>query len=121
MRKITHTILMIFGWVATACFGIPAGIVILATAFEMKSWQQLYRLATFDYMSFVDSLDAGGAANDFFVALAALLVSCTIWVVMTWKSPARTPRTVMALVFAVFAACLVYGVEHTRVGHVPWD
>ncbi|WP_157381372.1 hypothetical protein [Burkholderia ubonensis] len=119
MKKIALKISRVIGWVLVVCIGVPAAGIILVTIGEVKSWHQLYRLITFDYMSFVDSLDAGGAANDFFVALAGLTISATVWVMLTYKSPARIPRIVASVVFAFLAFCLVYGVANTRVGQVP--
>ncbi|WP_126282748.1 hypothetical protein [Burkholderia stagnalis] len=119
MKKIAFKISRVIGWVLVVCFGVPATGIVLATIGQIKSWHQLYRLITFDYMSFVDSLDAGGAANDFFVALAGLAIASTVWVMLTYKSPARIPRIVASVVFAFVAFCLVYGVANTRVGQMP--
>ncbi|RBB38922.1 hypothetical protein DPV79_16215 [Burkholderia reimsis] len=119
MKKIALVIFRFIGWGLVASIGVPAAGITLATLGKIKSWHQFYRLITFDYMSFVDSLEAGGAANDFFIALAGLAIASTIWIVLTYKSPARTPRIIASTVFAFVAFSLVYAANHTRVGQVP--
>ncbi|WP_157636516.1 hypothetical protein [Burkholderia ubonensis] len=119
MNVIALKILKVIAWVGVVCIGAPAAIMILSTIGDLKSWHQFYRLITFDYMSFVDSVNAGGAANDFFIALAGLALSSSMWSALTPGARARIPRIIAATVFAFVAFCLVYGVANTRVGQVP--
>ncbi|QVN18272.1 hypothetical protein [Burkholderia pyrrocinia] len=98
-----------------------AGFILIGSALtSLQSFTQLDRLISFGYMSFVDSLEAGGqngAADSFFFGIGFLLLGS---LVLT-KSPSfeRLARRVACALFLFLAFCLAYVCIHPRIGEVP--
>lgn len=89
------------------------GVIIVNTAISAHSYS---RLLSYDYMSFVDSLD-NGAANDFYTAIGLCLVGSTS-LGHFWKN--RTMRIVSSSLFVFISVSLVYALLHLRIGVRPF-
>lgn len=109
-------------WILVA--GIPSMIGLLfvvGTLFDIKSAEQLQRLLSFRYLSFVDSLEAGGVsgmANDFFIGIALLLLGSMLFTKV--EKVSRAARVVAGVLFLFVAACLVYACFTPQIGVRPF-
>lgn len=119
MKKAAFISCRVVGWSFVGITAVLSGIQLLETASAVRSWNDLYGLFTFAYMSFVDNTHGGDSSN-FFSAVGQLAISCAAWIVMTYKSPARIPRITLVVIYIFLAFCLAYGVQETRVGKIPY-
>jgi hypothetical protein len=82
---------------------------------------QLQQLLSFRYLSFVDSLEAGGIGgmtNDFFTGVGLLLLGSTLFTKV--ESVSRLARYVAGVIFTFVAMCLVFASLTPQIGIKPF-
>ncbi|MBN3773903.1 MULTISPECIES: hypothetical protein [Burkholderia] len=98
------------------------GLVFVAGTFaNLSTPDQLHRLLSYDYMSFVDSLvehNLGDFANNFYVGVALMLVGGTLLIRV--ERTRTVARIVTSLLFALLTFSLVYACLNPRIGTLPF-
>jgi hypothetical protein len=109
-------------WVLVAAVPSFIGLLfIIGTAFDIKSTSQLQQLLSFRYLSFVDSLEAGGISgmtNDFFTGVGLLLLGSTLFTKV--KRVSWLARCVAGVIFTFVAICLVFACLTPQIGVKPF-
>lgn len=94
---------------------------VAGTLIRVRSLDQLHRLLSYEYMSFVDS-QADGAigsiASDFFTGIALILIGSILFTKIEITS--QTARVVAAILFVLVALSLAYACFNLRVGVKPF-
>ncbi len=91
------------------------------TLLRLRGLDQLHRLLSYDYMSFVDSQAdgaLGSVANDFFTGIALMLVGCVLFTRVA--KTGRVAGVISAFLFVFVAVTLVYACLTSRVGTTPY-
>lgn len=96
-----------------------AGLVLTIGALAaLKSVDELHRLLTFDYVSFVDGRTVGGMASDFFIGVAMLLVGSVLF---TKVDCVRCLSKAVAGILLLFISLtLTYACLNPRIGIRPY-
>lgn len=103
----------------TASIVSLVGLVLsIGTLASLRSLDQLHRLLSYDYLSFIDSRAAGGMASDFFTGAALLLIGSVLFTKIERMS--RVGQTVAGLVLLFIAFTLVYACLNPRIGIRPY-
>ncbi|HIH2751060.1 TPA: hypothetical protein ACYLN4_006887 [Burkholderia lata] len=85
---------------------------------SLRSVDQLHRLLSYDYLSFVDGQTASGLATDFFTGIALLLIGSILF---TKTQRAGQVSKVVAGFLLVFIACtFIYACLNPRIGVRPY-
>lgn len=93
-------------------------VITLGALGALKSADELRRLLTYDYLSFVDGQTVGGMVSDFFIGLATLLIGS---VLLTKVDRVRRLGKVAAGVLLLFISLtLVYACLNPRIGVRPY-
>ncbi|MFM0646658.1 hypothetical protein PQR14_20225 [Paraburkholderia bryophila] len=111
-------ILLIFLASVVSLIGL---LFVIGTIVDIKSIDQVRRLLSFKYLSFVDSLEAGGISgmtSDFFTGVGLLLLGSTLFTRVDKVS--RAAHAIAGVVFIFFAACLVYACLTANTGARPF-
>lgn len=94
------------------------GLVFIGeTLVSLRSLDQLHRLLSYDYLSFVDSRAVGGMTNDFFTGVALLLIGSVLFIKV--ERTHRVGKIVAGLLLLFIALTLVYACLDTRIGIRP--
>lgn len=94
---------------------------VVGTLSRVRSLDQLHRLLSYDYMSFLDSQAdgaVGNVASDFFTGIALILVGSTLFTKI--EKTSQTARVVAAILFAFVALSLGYACLNLRIGVKPF-
>lgn len=95
------------------------GLVLTIGALSaLKSFDELRRLVTYDYVSFVDGQVVGGMVSDFFVGVALLLVGSVLFTKV--DRVRRYSKLTAGILFLFIALTLVYACINPRVGIRPY-
>jgi hypothetical protein len=98
------------------------GLVFVAgTLSRVWSLDQLHRLLSYDYMSFLDSQAdgaIGSVASDFFTGIALVLVGSILFTKI--EKTSQTARFVAAILFVFVALSLAYACLNLRIGVKPF-
>lgn len=90
----------------------------VGTLVSLRSPDQLHRLLSYDYLSFVDSQAVGGIASDFFTGVALLLIGSVLFTRVERTS--HVGKTVAGLLLVFIALTLVYACLNARIGIRPF-
>lgn len=103
----------------TASIVSLVGLVLsIGTLASLRSLDELHRLLSYDYLSFVDSQAVGGMASDFFTGAALLLLGSVLFTRVERMS--RVGRAVAGLMLLFVAFTLVYACLNPRIGVRPY-
>lgn len=94
---------------------------VAGTLIRVRSLDQLHRLLSYEYMSFVDSLAdgaIGSIASDFFTGIALILIGSILFTKI--EKTSQTARVVAAILFVLVALSLAYACFNLRVGVKPF-
>lgn len=96
-----------------------AGIVLTIGAVSaLKSFEELRRLLSYDYVSFVDGQVVGGMVTDFFIGIAALLIGSALF--MKVDSVRRVSKVAAGVLLLFISLTLVYACLDPRIGIRPY-
>lgn len=105
--------------VTTASVISLVGLVLsIGTLVSLRSLDELHRLLSYDYLSFVDSQAVGGMTSDFFTGAALLLLGSMLFTKVGRMS--RIGQTVAGSVLLFVAFTLVYACLNPRIGLRPY-
>lgn len=105
---------------AATSFSLIGLLLTVGTLADLRTTDQVARLMSFDYVSFVDSLDVGGLngiADDFFTGIGLLLVGAVLFT--RFEKTATVGRMVAGVLFIFVAMAMIYACLHSRVGIKP--
>jgi uncharacterized membrane protein YwzB len=98
------------------------GLALVAgTLGRVRSLDQLHRLLSYDYVSFVDSQAdgaIGSVASDFFIGIALILVGSILFT--KTEKAGKTARVVAAILFMFVALSLGYACSNLRIDVKPY-
>ncbi|HVW51596.1 MAG TPA: hypothetical protein VHC91_14560 [Trinickia sp.] len=95
------------------------GLVLTIGALSaVKSSEELRRLLSYDYVSFVDGQVVGGMATDFFIGIATLLIGSVLC--MKVDSLRRVGRVTAGVLLLFISLTLVYACLNPRIGVRPY-
>lgn len=117
MKRRAHIALTVVASIVSAI-----GLAFVAgTLSRVRSLDQLHRLLSYDYMSFVDSqADSaiGSVASDFFTGIALILVGSILFTKV--EKTSQPARVVAAILFVFVALSLGYACSNLRIGVKPY-
>lgn len=95
------------------------GIVLTVGALSaLKSFDELRRLFTYDYVSFVDGQVVGGMVTDFFIGVAALLIGSALF--MKVDGVRRVSKVAAGVLLLFISMTLIYACLTPRIGVRPY-
>lgn len=107
--------------IAASIISVAGLSFVAGTLVRVRNLDQLHRLFSYDYMSFVDSQAdgaIGSVASDFFTGIALVLVGCVLFTKV--EKTSQVARIAAALLFAFVALSLGYACSNLRVGIRPY-
>lgn len=93
-------------------------VLTLGALAALKSVDELHRLLTFDYLSFVDGQTVGDMVSDFFNGIAMLLFGSVLF--MKVDRVRRISKAVAGVLLLFIALTLVYSCLNPRIGIRPY-
>ncbi|MFM0437572.1 hypothetical protein PQQ84_13970 [Paraburkholderia strydomiana] len=107
--------------IVASIFSLIGLAFVVGTLSRVRDLDQLHRLLSYDYMSFLDS-QADGAigsiASDFFTGIALILVGSIFFTKI--EKTSQPARVVAAILFVLVALSLAYACSNLRVGIKPY-
>ncbi|CAE6806044.1 hypothetical protein R69619_05433 [Paraburkholderia nemoris] len=94
---------------------------VAGTLSRVRSVDQLHRLLSYDYVSFVDSQAdgaIGSVASDFFTGIALILIGSILFTKS--EKAGKAARVVAAVLFVFVALSLGYACSNLRIGVKPF-
>ncbi|AIT20012.1 putative membrane protein [Burkholderia thailandensis E254] len=114
MKKRTQIVLA----TAASILCLVGTVFSVGALLSLRSVDQLHRLLSYDYFSFVEGQAASGMATDFFTGIALVLVGSILF---TKTQRAGHVDKAVATFLLVFMACtLVYACLNSRIGVRPY-
>ena len=84
----------------------------------LKSVDELHRLLTYDYVSFVDGQTVGDMVSDFFIGVAMLLVGSVLFTKVDRVRPVS--KVAAGVLLLLISLTLVYACLDPRIGVRPY-
>ncbi|KWE64853.1 hypothetical protein WL77_20845 [Burkholderia ubonensis] len=85
---------------------------------SLRSVDQLHRLLSYDYLSFVDGQTVGGLATDFFTGIALVLIGSILFI--KTQRGGDVGKAVASFLLLFLACTLIYACLNPRIGVRPY-
>jgi len=114
MKKWTQIVLA----TAASILSLAGMVFSVGALLSLKSVDQLHRLLSYDYLSFVDGQTAGGLATDFFTGIALVLIGSILFT--RARRAGDVGKAVACFLLVFIALTLIYACLNPRIGVRPY-